>query len=214
MFHLNDQQVKDTVSELDAATYTIVDTEVLPTKICPQCGQELFADMMVCYGCLYDFSREHIDCSPMLPDPDVSETGELGLTYSRGFFAPLEEDAQMVEPVTGGERTTPSATGGLGLFIQTGDIDLTVPLPVRGLMVGRLPINDIVLHSRAVSKQHVLIVPSGGGAVVEDQGSTNLAVLRGREVAGSRRMSLGDTLSICGTLLTLVDEPPSLNEAS
>ena len=29
------------------------------TKTCPRCGQVLFADMDVCYGCLYDFSRDH-----------------------------------------------------------------------------------------------------------------------------------------------------------
>lgn len=33
--------------------------EVQPgTKTCPRCGEELFADMDVCYGCLYDFWRE------------------------------------------------------------------------------------------------------------------------------------------------------------
>ena len=29
------------------------------TKICPRCGQILFTDMDVCYGCLYDFTRDH-----------------------------------------------------------------------------------------------------------------------------------------------------------
>ena len=28
------------------------------TKTCPRCGSELYADMSVCYGCLYDFSRD------------------------------------------------------------------------------------------------------------------------------------------------------------
>lgn len=28
------------------------------TKACPRCGELLFADMDVCYGCLYDFSRD------------------------------------------------------------------------------------------------------------------------------------------------------------
>lgn len=27
------------------------------TKVCPQCGELLFADMDVCYGCLYEFPR-------------------------------------------------------------------------------------------------------------------------------------------------------------
>lgn len=28
------------------------------TKTCPRCGEVLFADMDVCYGCLYDFARD------------------------------------------------------------------------------------------------------------------------------------------------------------
>ncbi len=27
------------------------------TKLCPRCGAELYADMSICYGCLYDFTR-------------------------------------------------------------------------------------------------------------------------------------------------------------
>lgn len=32
--------------------------ELSPRKTCPRCGQELLQDMDVCYGCLYDFTRE------------------------------------------------------------------------------------------------------------------------------------------------------------
>ena len=32
--------------------------EGLGYKTCPRCGEMLFADMDVCYGCLYDFSRD------------------------------------------------------------------------------------------------------------------------------------------------------------
>lgn len=28
------------------------------TRRCPRCGAELYADMDVCYGCLYDFTRD------------------------------------------------------------------------------------------------------------------------------------------------------------
>ena len=28
------------------------------TKVCPRCGEELFSDMRVCYGCLYEFPPE------------------------------------------------------------------------------------------------------------------------------------------------------------
>lgn len=31
------------------------------TKTCPRCGSVVFADMDVCYGCLYDFNRPSLD---------------------------------------------------------------------------------------------------------------------------------------------------------
>ncbi len=31
------------------------------TKTCPRCGAVVFADMDVCYGCLYDFTRPSLD---------------------------------------------------------------------------------------------------------------------------------------------------------
>lgn len=31
------------------------------TKRCPVCDEELFEDMNICYGCLYDFSRISLD---------------------------------------------------------------------------------------------------------------------------------------------------------
>lgn len=34
------------------------DREGAGLKTCPRCGEVLFADMDVCYGCLYDFSRD------------------------------------------------------------------------------------------------------------------------------------------------------------
>ena len=34
------------------------DEEEAQTKICPRCGELLFADMDVCFGCLYDFARD------------------------------------------------------------------------------------------------------------------------------------------------------------
>ncbi|WP_028263314.1 hypothetical protein [Atopobium fossor] len=29
------------------------------TKVCPSCGATLFADMDICYGCLYDFTKTY-----------------------------------------------------------------------------------------------------------------------------------------------------------
>ena len=39
------------------------------TKMCPRCGAELYADMSVCYGCLYDFTRDVGHAPGALPSP-------------------------------------------------------------------------------------------------------------------------------------------------
>lgn len=49
------------------------------TKVCPRCGMELFTDMDVCYGCLYDFTRVRaspgMDAGAMFSQPwdDIDE---------------------------------------------------------------------------------------------------------------------------------------------
>lgn len=177
----------------------------LRTKICPQCGQELFEDMDVCYGCLYDFTRDGHPWVPTLPDLPPLEEDEASEVQPK-------EEAQ---PVTNRNAAwTGRGWTGLGVLVQTGDVDLTVPLPPDGLMVGRIPTSDIVLHSRAVSREHALIVPTEEGVIVHDQGATNPVILRGREVTDSKRMETGDTLNICGALLTLVERGMEPNHKS
>jgi len=174
--------------------------EKLRTKTCPQCGQELFEDMNVCYGCLYDFTREPSMEGMGLPAPllEEEESDESDVTLSLAALRMVEGGAARHQHIS-------SCGCEFGLFIQTGDVDLTVPLGEEGIMIGRLPTNDIVLHSRAISRHHVLITPKDGGAHVENQGATNPALLKGREVTDAGKMFLGDTLNVCGTLLTLVE---------
>ena len=47
----------------------------LDTKVCPRCGELLFADMDVCYGCLYDFTRKRP--RPLLPDPPRIDADDI-----------------------------------------------------------------------------------------------------------------------------------------
>lgn len=195
------------------SSYRVAETEELATKTCPQCGQMLFQDMSVCYGCLYDFSREGTRRVPLLPDPVLDR--EMKVVESED----LEEEPTLVADdgasVFGGvTRVAHEPERGLALFIQTGDVDLTVPVPSQGLMVGRLATNDIVLHSRAVSKRHVFVIPCGWTLLVQDQGATNPAILKGQEVTGGQTMCLGDTLNICGSLLTLVEGKAAVSDAT
>ena len=48
------------------------------TRTCPRCGSELYADMSVCYECLYDFSRD-VSRRPltMLPAGGEHMAGEV-----------------------------------------------------------------------------------------------------------------------------------------
>ena len=164
-------------------------------------------------GCLYDFSREGTRRVPLLPDPVLD--GGMEVVESED----LEEEPTLVDDdgasVFGGiTRVAHEPKQGLALFIQTGDVDLTVPVPSQGLMVGRLATNDIVLHSRAVSKRHVFVIPCGWTLLVQDQGATNPAILKGQEVTGGQTMCLGDTLNICGSLLTLVEGKAAVSDAT
>lgn len=174
-------------------------SDALPTKVCPQCGQVLFEDMDVCYGCLHDFTHE----------VDVRSLG-LPVTLLEDEQVCPEEEATDA-PASGAEHLRDDAAcrlrvPGQGIWrirVESKDVSLTVPLPATGLMVGRLPTNDIVLHSRSVSRHHVLIVPMSRGVQVIDQGATNSAVLKGREVTSSMEMRDGETLEVCGVQLTL-----------
>lgn len=70
--------------------------------------------------------------------------------------------------------------------------------------MGRGDDNDVILRARSVSRHHVRLFSSAAGAVVEDQGATNPALVLGSPLTGSRTLKLGDVLDIGGTRLTLV----------
>lgn len=162
-------------------------------KRCPRCGQQLFEDMDVCYGCLYDFGRERERVPPEQP-------WDAGLPPSE--IHPEDEDA--LSPPTVVSPTDADASGQLSIRIRAEGIEVVVPLPPDGLLIGRGHVCDVILRSRLVSRHHVRILPQGGAAaLVEDCGSTNRATLRGRPVVDSAVMTAGDTLDVCGTLFSL-----------
>ncbi|MEE1044540.1 MAG: FHA domain-containing protein [Olegusella sp.] len=156
-------------------------TEQLATKTCPRCGQVLFADMDVCYGCLYDF-RRHAE--------GTAETDTV---------LPNLEEKLLPDDLMPDEPSEPPSR--VALWIRTGDIDASVPLPERGLSVGREPSCDIVLHSQAVSRRHILVTPDPNGACFRDLGSTNQALYQGRPIEGSAIVPFDAPVILCGTYL-------------
>ena len=210
----------------------------LDTKVCPRCGERLFADMDVCYGCLYDFRRKpRRQLLPALPQIDAIEgdgarrAGDgLGMTVAgtgAGLVgadaAPPEPEATNAapdardeapspgaEPMGEASRQSPEATGelvsrSLGVRVRTASVDVCVPLPRDGLVVGRATDCDIVLHAGAVSRRHLSITPTLVGAIATDLGATNPALVRGSRISGSVALGPGDVIDVCGSELCIVD---------
>lgn len=141
---------------------------------------------------------------------DLGDTDDLW-----GQAASLQEcsrDANMRPSLAGGpdkpgapaNSSTPCFDGVSFVWIRSSDMELTIPIPSQGLIIGRSPICDVVLHSRAVSHRHVMLVPRREELLVEDLGATNPAILHGRQVLGATSMNPGDMLDVCGTFITYV----------
>jgi len=148
------------------------------TKTCPRCGSELYADMSVCYGCLYDFSRSR---------PRRQDAGRTAVLPRLAAGPPERRDAP--EEV--------------GMLVRTPVVDVWRGMGPEGVSVGRGPDNDVVLHSLAVSRRHLRVVPTPDGMEVSDQGSKNPATYNGREVRGTVVVCYGDSIDVCGSTLVM-----------
>jgi hypothetical protein len=201
------------------------------TKVCPRCGEELFADMRVCYGCLYEFPSARDVPAPAGPAaPKTEESASVaeepalpGLVEDEPFLwdvglPPAEsgwEDDTLDLSGVGNEaiamaasspKTQPSSREVL-CWVRTPSMEVRLPIPNEGLVIGRDQTCDVVLRSRAVSRSHVRILPAQDGEEgmrVIDLGATNPAMFSGREVRGEVLVPLGWTVSICGAFATPV----------
>ena len=118
-----------------------------------------------------------------------------------------DEDDDDGEVVTRLLQDVPKESGGpseKGLLVRTGDVDVVIPLRHEGITVGRLSTNDVVLHARSVSREHVRFLPTAYGAVVEDLGATNPATVRGKKVLSQQELSIGDVVEVCGAHIVVV----------
>ena len=228
--------------------------EGFETKTCPRCGEVLFADMDICYGCLYDFSQARGETSagegpgqgrtqasvhggmvlPMrvdasskkrLPDPlddieldelddDLDDFGDMGEDLLATTVAAPRHSKR--EDIPAGDTIDLSKAGlveeplrrGFRIIADSKDMRVRIPLTDRGLSVGRGASNDIVLKSSSVSRRHLRLVISGDEVIVEDCGATNPAIVRGKPLEGSTRLTAGDLVVVCGTTLELDEDPP------
>ncbi len=216
-------------------------------KRCPRCGELLYEDMDVCYGCLYDFTRDVTQPPPGTPpalgevpawdaglpstewewdekpEDDVLDAATLGLEdidepsfdgemveeREAGFAAlgPSCCSEDTVDLSSAREALVREALDGSskewGVLVRTLAADVWVPLPERGLLVGRDPLNDIVLHARTVSRRHLRLVPAEGGVEASDLGSTNPAIYLGERIASTVLVAAGGSIDVCGCELVV-----------
>ncbi len=201
------------------------------TKVCPRCGEELFADMRVCYGCLYEFPSARDVPAPA--GPAAPKTEESASVAEEPALPGLVEDEPFLwdaglPPAESGWEDDTLDLSGVGnkaiataasspdtqppcrevlCWVRTPSMEVRLPIPNEGLVIGRDQTCDVVLRSRAVSRSHVRILPARDGEEgmrVIDLGATNPAMFSGREVRGEVLVPLGWTVSICGAFATPV----------
>lgn len=69
--------------------------------------------------------------------------------------------------------------------------------------VGRLPDNDVVLRSGAVSRRHcAVLVHTDGRCEVYDTASKNGTIVNGEEISGSLHLRSGDRIELSDCVLT------------
>ena len=144
------------------------------TKSCPRCLEELFSDMQICYGCLYDFSRAPAPIAP---------------TYTAAMFSQKKGSVQNAHTCQ--------------LCVQTASADFRVPF-AHELTVGRDEDCDVCLHAQAVSDMHVRFFREQGDCFVEDLHSDNKARINGRNLDRKIKLLPGDCVDVCGTRFTFL----------
>lgn len=141
-------------------------------KTCPTCGAELFSDMDVCYEC-------------------------LGVCEDSSELVPVQVYAEAAS-ATASPGDEASRDKGWSLRMHTSIADATILVPKNGLVIGRGSSCDVVLHTPAVSRRHVRVVPSESCLVASDLGATNRATVGEVPVENNTELQDGEELRVCG----------------
>lgn len=91
------------------------------------------------------------------------------------------------------------APGGIGAGSVVLPSGQRIALGETEATVGRLPESTITIEDGNVSRQHAKIVPSSGGYIVIDLGSTNGTLVNGLRINGQQRLADGDIVSFGST---------------
>lgn len=95
----------------------------------------------------------------------------------------------------------------LVLYDQQGRELQRLPLEGAPLTIGRGKDRDLVLDSKAVSRQHAQVEAQGGSAILVDLGSANGTLLNGRRIDKPVALKESDEINIAGFGLRLQRAP-------
>lgn len=158
-----------TVSELNEAMERYGDP-ASRLKVCPQCGEKLFADMDVCYACLYDYrAAQNERGDQLMPGvghgvtrradtmPEQSVTTPPSPARVTALEHPLPADMRPTPPqpssqeLCHAEDSEPQMAANPGsqeyLRVMTEDMDVMMPVPAEGLVVGPRDDCDLVVRN-------------------------------------------------------------------
>jgi len=82
------------------------------------------------------------------------------------------------------------------LVLPTGQ---AIPVPARGLRIGRMEDNDLVIEGTKVSRYHAVVVEMAGGFAVNDLRSTNGTMVGDKRVLDSHLLRDGEVIRIGST---------------
>ncbi len=180
-------------------------------KTCPRCGEVLYADMQICYGCLYDFTRsDHgpSEVAAALDEPDgivLEEPVDLPvvLPARKPSVAAVEGAADLLDDevttvLDGSRPLGPRPGQDPGILVRGIDAEVFVSVPSKGICIGRSADNEVLVRDKSVSRRHLRLLPVSDGMEAIDLGSTNPARYRGAPIVSSTVIPWGEEVVLGG----------------
>jgi DNA-binding SARP family transcriptional activator len=128
------------------------------------------------------------------PSPALQEL-ERKILRQESLWQPVVNGGPSVDMLQTQTEDDDMPTAGT-LVLPSGQV---VPIPLRGLRIGRMAENDLVLNDPKVSRYHAVIVDTGNGFAISDLRSTNGVSVGSTRVLDSRVLDIGDVIRIGAT---------------
>lgn len=154
-------------------------------KTCPRCGEELFADMQVCYGCLYDFTRSDngpSEIAEAIDEPEgIGDVDPAAPLVRHVTSRPPGRREQSKDSLTGASQSkspadAPGPTRSYTAVATCPDDELTCVL-TDASSKGRP--HGVWVRTESAD----VFVPMGEGGLAVGRGSGNQVILHDRSVS-------------------------------